>query len=261
MATAMATDTVDAALTASIPPIHNANTVVTFELYGEQTALDPQMLATHGGVGSYEEQQFRTAKISATTTPFVDEDGDAHGDRYLTVKFLGYASGRVVVTGARSLADAPAAGWKLAAYMSRICGDIMRIRNFRAHNRVACTEVNGFIDLNALARRFPLQVSYDAWRFPGAIFRDDKFGPPLVLFSSGRVIIPGGTTAANLEEHWTRFYTMYLRPFIVNTRPSRRPTDATRSQDERDAVEQLIAQIGAPGSDCADSRLFAHCTR
>lgn len=63
---------------------------------------------------------------------------------------------------------------------------------FAVKNVVVVGDLEQTVDLNRLAIQFGLErVEYEPEQFPGMVYRPDEMESVFLIFSSGRVVIPG----------------------------------------------------------------------
>jgi len=101
-----------------------------------------------------------------------------------------FSSGKVVCTGARSIADVRKAVAKVARMIRSLKLDVPKKYKIQIENIVASAQVPARLDLDKIA--FGLENSeYEPDQFPGLVFRMKDPKAALLLFSSGKVICTG----------------------------------------------------------------------
>jgi len=101
-----------------------------------------------------------------------------------------FSSGKVVCTGARSIADVRKAVRKVARMIRSLKLDVPKKYKIQIENIVASAQIPARLDLDKIA--FGLENSeYEPDQFPGLVFRMKKPKAALLLFSSGKVICTG----------------------------------------------------------------------
>jgi len=101
-----------------------------------------------------------------------------------------FSSGKVVCTGARSIADVRKAVAKVAKMIKSLKLDVPKKYNIQIENIVASAQIPARLDLDKIA--FELENSeYEPDQFPGLVFRMKEPKAALLLFSSGKVICTG----------------------------------------------------------------------
>jgi len=103
---------------------------------------------------------------------------------------LVFSSGKVVCTGARSIADVRKAMRKVARMIRSLKLDVPKKYKIQIENIVASAQIPARLDLDKIA--FGLENSeYEPDQFPGLVFRMKDPKAALLLFSSGKVICTG----------------------------------------------------------------------
>jgi transcription initiation factor TFIID TATA-box-binding protein len=101
-----------------------------------------------------------------------------------------FASGKVVVTGAKTEDAARQASKKYARIVQKL-GFEARFTDFRVQNIVASCDVRFPIRLEGLSYSQPAFCSYEPELFPGLIFRMADPKVVLLIFVSGKVVLTG----------------------------------------------------------------------
>jgi transcription initiation factor TFIID TATA-box-binding protein len=106
-----------------------------------------------------------------------------------------YESGSYHISGAESIEDAEKTRDWFVGELERL--GIKRVDStFAVKNVVVVGDLGENLDLNALAIRFGLErVEYEPEQFPGMVFRPDERDSVFLIFSSGRVVIPGSSSS------------------------------------------------------------------
>ena len=101
-----------------------------------------------------------------------------------------FSSGKVVCTGARSIADVKKAVAKVAKMIKSLKLDVPKKYKIEIENIVASAQIPARLDLDKIA--FGSENSeYSPDRFPGLVFRIKNPNATLLLFGSGKVICTG----------------------------------------------------------------------
>jgi len=101
-----------------------------------------------------------------------------------------FSSGKVVCTGARSIADVKKAIAKVTMMMKPLKLDVPKKYNIQIENIVASAQIPARLDLDKIA--FEMENSeYEPNQFPGLVFRMKDPKAALLLFGSGKVICTG----------------------------------------------------------------------
>lgn len=122
-----------------------------------------------------------------------------------------FASGKMVVTGAKSEDDAKLASRKYARIVQKL-GFNAKFTSFKIQNMVGSCDVKFPIRLEGLAFAHGTFSSYEPELFPGLIYRMVRPKIVLLIFVSGKIVLTG---AKNREDIMTGFNLIYdtLREF------------------------------------------------
>lgn len=118
---------------------------------------------------------------------------------------LVFASGKVVVTGAKSEDDSRLASRKYARIIQKL-GFEAKFQDFKIQNIVGSCDVKFPIRLEGLAYSHGMFSSYEPELFPGLIYRLVKPKVVLLIFVSGKVVLTG---AKFREEIYAAFAAIY----------------------------------------------------
>mmetsp|Transcript_3133 Transcript_3133/g.9059 ORF Transcript_3133/g.9059 Transcript_3133/m.9059 type:complete len:250 (-) Transcript_3133:324-1073(-) len=116
-----------------------------------------------------------------------------------------FASGKMVVTGAKTEADGRLAARKYARVIQKL-GFEAQFQDFKIQNVVASCDVKFPIRLEGLAFAHGLFCSYEPELFPGLIYRMKVPKVVLLIFVSGKVVLTG---AKKREEVFQAFEKIY----------------------------------------------------
>jgi transcription initiation factor TFIID TATA-box-binding protein len=101
-----------------------------------------------------------------------------------------FSSGKVVCTGARSIAEVKKAVEKVAMMIRSLKIDVPKKYKIQIENIVASAQIPARLDLDKIA--FEVENSeYEPNQFPGLVFRMKDPKAALLLFGSGKVICTG----------------------------------------------------------------------
>lgn len=129
-----------------------------------------------------------------------------------------FATGRMVITGAKSEDDAKLAARKNARIIQKQ-GYCVKFQEFRIQNIVGSGAIGGEregIELNKLARDHREFASYESERFPGLCY--SMYDPKVVLlmFYKGKIVITGARTREEVYEAWEKILPVVKQyPFTV----------------------------------------------
>ena len=101
-----------------------------------------------------------------------------------------FASGKMVVTGAKSEDDSKLASRKYARIIQKL-GFNAKFTDFKIQNIVGSTDIRFPIRLEGLAARHANFSSYEPELFPGLIYRMMKPKIVLLIFVSGKIVLTG----------------------------------------------------------------------
>lgn len=106
-----------------------------------------------------------------------------------------YESGSYHISGAKSVEEAEETKDWLLNELDRMGVEDVDA-SFAVKNVVVVGDLEESVNLNALSIRFGLeQVEYEPEQFPGMVYRPDEMGSVFLIFASGRVVIPGSSSA------------------------------------------------------------------
>ncbi|KAL8849738.1 MAG: hypothetical protein Q9221_005282 [Calogaya cf. arnoldii] len=116
-----------------------------------------------------------------------------------------FASGKMVVTGAKSEDDSKLASRKYARIIQKL-GFNAKFTDFKIQNIVGSCDIKFPIRLEGLASRHHNFSSYEPELFPGLIYRMYKPKIVLLIFVSGKIVLTGAKVR---EEIYQAFETIY----------------------------------------------------
>lgn len=125
-----------------------------------------------------------------------------------------FASGKMVVTGAKSEDDSKLASRKYARIIQKL-GFNAKFTDFKIQNIVSSCDVKFPIRLEGLAFSHGIFSSYEPELFPGLIYRMVKPKIVLLIFVSGKIVLTG---AKQREEIYQAFEAIY--PVLSDFRKS-----------------------------------------
>src|ERR1700754_1675285 len=116
-----------------------------------------------------------------------------------------FASGKMVVTGAKSEDDSKLASRKYARIIQKL-GFNAKFTDFKIQNIVGSCDIKFPIRLEGLASRHHNFSSYEPELFPGLIYRMIKPKIVLLIFVSGKIVLTGAKVR---EEIYLAFEQIY----------------------------------------------------
>jgi len=164
-----------------------------------------------------------------------------------------FASGKLVVTGLKSSHNASLAAKTFAYIIEKVDAGFQPMYvDFKVQNIVGTVDVGFPIRLEGLVYTHSKFASYEPELFSGLIYRLGKPRVVFMIFVSGKVIITGAKTEADMTEAMSKIYPVLVEyrkgtiqtPFAKGGIPVARG-DATAKALANDNVTGLIAAEGA----------------
>ena len=135
-----------------------------------------------------------------------------------------FSSGKLVVTGGRTWYESVYSSLFIARLLGEcLPGESFRLARCEVQNMVAHVELpvgEGMLDIQAMYARLGLNCTYQRKMFPGLIFRPEASPVVLLCFYSGKIVITGGKTMADIYEGWNRLWPV-VKGFVVAERRER----------------------------------------
>ena len=116
-----------------------------------------------------------------------------------------FASGKMVVTGAKSEDDSKLASRKYARIIQKL-GFNAKFTDFKIQNIVGSCDIKFPIRLEGLASRHHHFSSYEPELFPGLIYRMIKPKIVLLIFVSGKIVLTGAKVREEIYEAFEMIY-------------------------------------------------------
>lgn len=110
-----------------------------------------------------------------------------------------FASGKMVVTGAKKAETSKLAAMKYKEIISRI-GFPVEFNDFKIQNITATIDVGFPIRLEGFIYAHSSHATYEPELFPGLVYRMLEPKVVLLIFVSGKVVITGARTTENIVE-------------------------------------------------------------
>lgn len=116
-----------------------------------------------------------------------------------------YRSGKYIITGAKSETQLEKARTHVLTELHRVgLLNTQEDTGFRVQNIVCQADMGGPVNLNAVMIALGMEdTEYEPEQFPGLIYRPSNFNCVLLIFSSGKVILTGGTNPDVIIEAYT----------------------------------------------------------
>ena len=106
---------------------------------------------------------------------------------------LVFGSGKVVLTGAKSLDSLSVGVDNLVSMMTEMGFEIDKNPGYSVQNIVTSADLGFHINLNKIAMSLSLdRIEYEPEQFPGLVYRLEEPKVVILLFGSGKLIITGG---------------------------------------------------------------------
>jgi len=111
-----------------------------------------------------------------------------------------FRSGKVVCTGAKSLADIRTAMDQLVKQIKAAGVPVTKKPEVIVQNIVASADLGSVLNLNTIAITLSLdRVEYEPEQFPGLVYRMDDPKVVMLLFGSGKIVCTGGRRTKDVE--------------------------------------------------------------
>ncbi len=121
------------------------------------------------------------------------------------VTALIFKSGKMVVTGAKSVSQLVQAVKKIIRSLIRAGMHIQGVPRTQIQNIVASANLHARVDLEAAALALEGSM-YEPEQFPGLIYRMREPSVVLLIFSSGKMVITGAKRERHVEEAVAKIY-------------------------------------------------------
>lgn len=125
-----------------------------------------------------------------------------------------FASGKIVVTGAKSEDNSKLASRKYARILQKL-GFNTKFTDFKIQNIVGSCDIKFPIRLEGLASRHYSFSSYEPELFPGLIYRMIRPKIVLLIFVSGKIILTGAKVRGEIYQAYEIIYPVLQGLFIL----------------------------------------------
>ncbi|KAH6856221.1 transcription factor TFIID-domain-containing protein [Chaetomium sp. MPI-CAGE-AT-0009] len=129
---------------------------------------------------------------------------------------LVFASGKMVVTGAKSEALALLAARKHTRAVQK-CGFPTRFRDFKVQNFVGSATCDFLIRLERIAYLYKESAMYEPELFPGLVYTMVRPKLKCLVFSTGKVVLTGAKSAEDVHEAFTNLYPLLLEAKVAGS--------------------------------------------
>ena len=116
-----------------------------------------------------------------------------------------FASGKMIITGARSEDDAMNAGKKYTAIVQKV-GFPAEFREFKVQNITATCDVGFPIRIEGLSFANSSVSTYEPELFPGLVYRMVDPKVVMLIFVSGKIVLTGARSTEALSLAFTKLY-------------------------------------------------------
>jgi len=111
-----------------------------------------------------------------------------------------FGSGKIVCTGAKSIADVDVGLTKVFEKLREMGIQILDKPEIKIQNIVASADLGRVLNLNAIAIGLGLEnIEYEPEQFPGLVYRLSSPKVVMLLFGSGKIVITGGKKPEDAE--------------------------------------------------------------
>ncbi|KAK1749824.1 hypothetical protein QBC47DRAFT_455664 [Echria macrotheca] len=122
---------------------------------------------------------------------------------------LVFGSGKVVITGAKSIDDAHLAGRKHARAIQK-CGYRTNFLDFRVQNVVGSCSVGFHVRLEGFHLANVQFASYEPEIFPGLVYRLANKQAVILVFANGKIVLTGAKSVDAMYEAFALIYPLLL---------------------------------------------------
>lgn len=140
-----------------------------------------------------------------------------------------FASGKMVVTGAKSEDDSKLASRKYARIIQKL-GFNAKFTDFKIQNIVGSCDIKFPIRLEGLASRHMNFSSYEPELFPGLIYRMMKPKIVLLIFVSGKIVLTGAKVREEIYQAFEMIYPVLQGIYLILNRYASSTNIAPRFQ-------------------------------
>ena len=123
---------------------------------------------------------------------------------------LVFQSGKLVITGGKTVDDSRLAGRKYARIIERL-GYNVQFNHFKVQNVVASCDMKFAISLQGLIMKHPQNTKYEPEIFPGVVYRLAEPKMVLLIFASGKIVFTGGKEIEQINKAFSYIYQILLQ--------------------------------------------------
>ena len=130
-----------------------------------------------------------------------------------------FTSGKLVITGSKSSSEAMLSAYRVRQLLRQACtGQRFAVTGFDIQNVVSHCELDvrdgEILDIEALYERYHIYSTYQSHIFPGLIFRYPNLKVVALMFFSGKVVLTGAKSLADIDEGWEVIFAL-VKSYVV----------------------------------------------
>jgi transcription initiation factor TFIID TATA-box-binding protein len=130
-----------------------------------------------------------------------------------------FTSGKLVITGSKSSSEAMLSAYRVRQLLRQACtGQRFSVTGFDIQNVVSHCELDvrdgEILDIEALYERYHIYSTYQSHIFPGLIFRYPNLKVVALMFFSGKVVLTGAKSLADIDEGWEIIFAL-VKSYVV----------------------------------------------
>ena len=163
---------------------------------------------------------------------------------------LAFQSGKIVVTGTKSAADAQLAARKHARLISKLNFPV-KFLNFKLRNFVGVVNAKVPLRLEALANAYHKFCTYEPELFPGLVYRMTRPEVVGLVFVSGKVVLTGAKSEEEAKQAWDNLYPVLKKFQKVGSMPPPSSTGGAGRGAKRTAAGATDADAEEGTTDAA----------
>jgi len=166
---------------------------------------------------------------------------------------LAFQSGKIVVTGTKSAADAQLAARKHARLISKLNFPV-KFLNFKLRNFVGVVNAKVPLRLEALANAYHKFCTYEPELFPGLVYRMTRPEVVGLVFVSGKVVLTGAKSEDEAKQAWDNLYPVLKKFQKVSSMPPPSSAGAARGAKRTAAGANATADSSDAASDATPAK-------
>lgn len=169
-----------------------------------------------------------------------------------------FASGKMVVTGAKSEDDSKLASRKYARIIQKL-GFNAKFTDFKIQNIVGSCDIKFPIRLEGLASRHHNFSSYEPELFPGLIYRMIKPKIVLLIFVSGKIVLTGAKVREEIYQAFEMIYPVLSGMYLMVLGCEETVLITVRLSEKLSFCTRILLTTG-DRSDCINTSIELACT-